>query len=109
MNEVPTLEPDCEDPPGAPSIMMSDDEVAGTTFEYSTRAPTDWVISGPLPTGAGPGRVFSWAAAEKWARAKYGKKFKGRIAAAAKSRLDDSEMQGGGRWAFLIKKIEVAA
>lgn len=74
---------------------MTDEEVEGTEFEYSTRSPTDWVISGTLPGGRGPGRAFTnWSAAETWARNKYGGRLKGRIAEAATS--------DGFRWAFLI-------
>lgn len=95
------------EPPDVPTVHMSDDEVANAAFEYSTRHPTDWVISGTLPGGGGPGRAFaSWSLAEKWAREKYGNKFKARIKEASKSRTDDAGLVSGGRWAFLIKKLE---
>lgn len=80
-----------------PEYWMEDDEVEHQEFRYSTRDPSDWVISGPLgKLGAGPGRRFAnWTQAERWAREFYGARFRGRIAEAA--------VEGHNRWAFLIK------
>jgi hypothetical protein len=82
--------------PKTPDLHMEDDEVEGTEFEYSDRHPTDWVISGPLADGKGPGRYFrSFRAAEEWAREKYGDKFIRMI----------PEAKVGKRWAALIKGV----
>lgn len=79
-----------------PNIGMEAEEVEGTEFEYSTRAPGDWVSSGPLFSGGGPGRRFdTWDEAERWARAFYGTRLKGRI--------PDAQREGHNRYAFLIK------
>lgn len=80
-----------------PEYHLSDDDVEGMYVEYSTRAPGDWVISGPLGAhGRGPGRHFvTIGQATRWAREKYGRRLKGRITEAANF--------GGNRWAFLIK------
>ena len=80
--------------PRVPDHSMSEDEVARLPIEYSIRAADDFVISGPLGDGGGPGRRFSTiAAAMIWATRKYGgKRIKQRIA----------EAESGGRWAFLI-------
>lgn len=78
-----------------PQYWMGDDEVAELEFDYDDRAPTDFVISGPLAGTDGPGRSFpDWDDAEKWAREKYGSRFKRRMPAP-----EDSP-----RWAFLIRK-----
>lgn len=87
-----------EKPPlTTPEYHLSDGEVEEMEVEYSTRHPSDWVISGPLgPHGRGPGRRFnSWKAAKRWAEEKYGSRLRGRLREAA--------MFGGNRWAFLIK------
>lgn len=75
---------------------MSDDEVGALPVEYSTRAPTDYVVSGPIRYESnGRGRVFASAdVAEEWAREKFGARFR--------SRIVDAER--GGRWAMLIAK-----
>lgn len=80
-----------------PEHHMSDEEVEMMFVDYSTRAPEDWVISGPLGThGRGPGRRFdSMSQAWRWARNKYGPRLKGRIA--------EATLFGGNRWAFLIR------
>lgn len=89
-------EPPCEvvtDHP-VPEYWMEADEVEGQEFAYSTRHPEDWISSGPLGDGLGSGRRFpSWEEAERWARRFFGKRFKGRVAAASE----------GPRWAFLIR------
>lgn len=75
---------------------MSDDEVGALDIEYSTRAPEDWVISGPLPKGGGPGRRFpNIKAASRWVHGKYPGRVKGRI--------PEANNNDGNRWAFLIK------
>lgn len=62
--------------------------------DYSTRAPGDFVISGPLGAGRGQGRHFnSTLAAQNWAVAKYGRN---RV-----KRIDGESSEF--RWAFLIK------
>ena len=82
-------------PARTPSYVLSDDEVEATEWEYPDRAPGDWVISGPLGSeGTGRGRWFAnWRQAEKWAREKYGFRFKRRVPEAA---------QYGASWAFLV-------
>lgn len=76
---------------------MEDDDVERSEFEYSTRAPEDWVISGPLGReSSGFGRYFdTWEAAEEWARGFYDKRLKGRV--------PEAQRDGHNRWAFLIK------
>ncbi len=76
---------------------MEDDEVENADFDYSDRAPDDWVSSGPLGThGAGPGRRFmSWRTAEAWAREFYGVRYRGRI--------PEAQREGANRWAFRIR------
>ncbi len=83
--------------PRTPEYFMEDEEVEGTDFEYSTRAPTDWVSSGPLGEhGRGPGRRFpNWATAECWARGFYKKRLRGRI--------PEAQRADGDRWAFVIR------
>lgn len=79
-----------------PEHWMQDEEVECGNFKYSTRHPKDWVISGPLGVGGGPGRRFAnWTQAERWAHDFYGKRLIGRIAEAA--------IEGHNRWAFLIR------
>ncbi len=81
--------------PRAPDIGMDDDDVENTEFEYSDRAPTDYVVSGPLgPDGWGPGQRFnSVAAALIWlTRRVGGNRIKRRIV----------EAEAGNRWAFLV-------
>jgi len=88
--------------PAAPHLGMDADEVENTEFAYSTRAPEDWVISGPLgESGHGRGRpFFSWDDAETWARHFYGARFRCR---------KPDEPNSGGRWAFVIKGPRGAA
>lgn len=83
--------------PTTPDCTMSEDDVAGMFVEYSTRAPGDWVISGPLGThGGGPGRRFTnIKQAEAWVREKYGER--------VKYRITEATLSGGNRWAWLIK------
>lgn len=79
-----------------PDCGMEDDDVERAEFDYSTRHPDDWVSSGPLPGGGGPGRFFhSWDDAEAWAKSFYGARLKGRI--------PEAQREGHNRWAFLIK------
>lgn len=87
--DVPALE--------VPEYHLSDEEVEETEFTYSTRAPEDWVISGPLGSlGGGPGRRFAHVKqAEAWARDKYGTRLKGRI--------PEATLNNGNRWAFLVR------
>lgn len=79
--------------PRVPDIGMDDDEVELTEFEYSTRAPGDYVVSGPLGDGGGPGHRFSTVtAALIWLTRRIGgKRIKQRII----------EAETGKRWAFL--------
>jgi hypothetical protein len=80
--------------PRVPDHSMSDEEVESLPIEYSTRAPDDYVVSGPLPHGNGPGHRFSSvAAALIWlTRRVGGERIKQRI----------TEAEEGGRWAFLV-------
>ena len=77
-----------------PTHTMGDDVVGKIEFDYSTRSPRDYVISGPISGRAsGPGREFlSGDDAEIWAREHFGNRFKHRI----------RESERGGRWAILI-------
>jgi hypothetical protein len=81
-----------------PEVWMADEDVAELEFDYSDRAPSDFVISGPLNGGPGPGRRFeSWMAAERWAREFYGARFKRRIEIPEESY----------RWGFLVRGKDV--
>lgn len=85
---------DVQESNAVPSILMYDDVVGKIDFDYSTRHPRDYVVSGPIDgRGGGPGRVFlSGDDAERWAREFYGARFKHRI----------RESEKGGRWAILV-------
>jgi hypothetical protein len=75
-------------------------ERADLTERYTDglRGPNDFVVSGPLPKGWGPGRFMrSYLAAVRWARAKYGKE---RVLFIR---------QSVGRWCFLIKEAKNVA
>lgn len=64
----------------------------GVDFAYSDRGPKDFVLSGPITGGWGPGRWFKTRGdAFSHATAKYGP---------ARVRLTK---QSTGRWSFLIK------
>lgn len=80
-----------------PSVLMNDDVVGKIDFDYSTRHPKDYVVSGPIDgRGKGPGRVFlSGDDAEGWAREFFGARFKHRI----------RESERGGRWAILVAPL----
>lgn len=82
--------------PVTPDCGMDDSDVENTVFEYSTRHPLDWVISGPRgELGSGPGRRFATVKlALAWATGKYGARLKWRIREASNN--------GGNRWAYLI-------
>jgi hypothetical protein len=85
-----------EEPLEQPQYHLTDEEVEETDWTYCIRHPADWVISGPLALGGGPGRRFqSWEHAEIWARTFYGPRFLGRIPDAAKFSCN--------RWAFLVR------
>lgn len=75
---------------------MSEEDVEGTEFEYSTRGPEDWVSSGPLGEfGTGSGRHFNTIEeAAEWARGFFGNRFKGVI---------PETREGASRWAVLVK------
>lgn len=79
-----------------PNVHLNDDEVERLSFDYSIRAPGDYVVSGPITgIGGGPGRVFATAdSAEEWARGYFGNRFR--------KRITDSER--GGRWSILVAK-----
>lgn len=75
-------------PPTIPTI----DELPNVV-DYSTRGPNDFVVSGPMGAGRGPGRHFeSERNAYIWATSKYGRQRVVRIP-------QESEF----RWALLIK------
>jgi hypothetical protein len=80
-----------------PTIVMDDATVKQIPFNYPTRGPGDYVVSGPISgKSTGKGREFiSGSDAEEWGRAHYGARFKYRIFDAEK----------GGRWALLIAKL----
>jgi hypothetical protein len=97
---LPADVPDFEDedlPLTIPEYHLGDDEVEAMFVDYSTRAPEDWVISGPLGGhGSGPGRRFDTIKeAQKWAKEKYGERLRGRIS--------EATLFGGNRWAFLVR------
>lgn len=77
-----------------PIHTMDDTLVGKIDFDYSTRSPEDYVISGPISgRGRGPGREFrSGDEAELWGREHFGNRFKARIFGSER----------GGRWALLI-------
>src|SRR5690242_19782929 len=97
VDDLPLDDVDADGALPSPECWMEAEEVEAGCFAYSTRHPDDWVISGPLgPRGSGPGRRFmSWRLAEKWAREFYGERLRGRVAEAA--------IEGGNRWAFVIR------
>lgn len=77
-----------------PTALMDEELIGKVDFDYSTRGPGDYVVSGPI-TGksTGPGREFNLSDdAEEWGRAHFGDRFKYRIFDAEK----------GGRWAILV-------
>jgi hypothetical protein len=85
--------------PRTPEYHMDDEDVAGLDIDYSIRAPEDWVISGPLALGGGPGRRFqnieeAWG----WVRERYGSR--------VRYRIPEATLRGGNRWAFLIKGVK---
>lgn len=80
-----------------PTVYMNDDKLEFTKIDYSDRAPTDYVISGPIGNlnGGGPGKEFGTVEqAEAWAKDRFGSRLKGKV----------KEAERGGRWAFLIRK-----
>ncbi len=93
---LPDDEDDFETGPRTPEYHHTADEVESMEVDYSIRGPDDWVISGPLAHGGGPGRRFpSIERADAWVRAKYGARVVHRIIEAT---LDDRN-----RWAYLIR------
>lgn len=94
---LPDPDEDETSPLTIPEYHLSDDDVEAMDVDYSTRHPSDWVISGPLGEhGRGPGRKFdTMKEAWFWAKGKYGRKLKGRIT--------EATLFGGNRWAFLVK------
>lgn len=84
-------------PNNQPEYWMEDEDIEGLELDYSSRHPTDFVVSGPLPGGSGPGRAFdSWSAAAKWARERYGTRLRWAIREAD---TDDNR-----RWALLVRQ-----
>ena len=80
----------------APDCNMDDEAVETAEFIYSDRAPTDFVISGPLGDTNGRGRWFeNMTLAVRYYRMKFGARFRGIIKEAE---------EFGGRYAFLITK-----
>ncbi len=93
------MKPD-DDEPGhrRPEYWMEAEDVEDTDFDYSDRGPDDWIVSGPLVNGS-RGRVFpNWAAAERWAREKYGVRFLGPV--------QELRAMDAPRWAFHIRGWE---
>jgi len=88
-----------------PHMGMEDEEVETLAVPYSTRGPDDWVSAGTLDPdykalaqkeGLRRLRYFpTWDDAERWARAFFGDRFKGRVFDAVNS--------GAPYWAFIIK------
>lgn len=82
-----------EDPWGWEPTADATDTDFGNFVHYSDRADTDFVVSGPLQSGWGPGRWFpSRALAQAWALEKYGP---------ANVKLVKQSL---GRWSFLVRK-----
>ena len=79
-----------------PECDMSDEDVEQLPIEYSIRAPTDFVISGPLGAhGGGPGHRFATIKqAEAWVKKRYGDR--------VKYRIPEATTNNGNRWAWLI-------
>ena len=88
-----------EKPPLRPTIDLEDDEIENAEIDYSDRGPGDWVLSGPLGDSRSKGgrRFDSWKDAEKFVRGLHGRRVMRPI----------KEAEMGGRWAFLIRKVEV--
>lgn len=84
---------------GIPHGDLTDDELEAVEWDYSDRAPTDYVVSGPLgEEGNGRGRWFaSWEDAEWWALRTYGDRLKHPI--------PEANIYGD-RWAFLVRAKE---
>jgi hypothetical protein len=76
--------------PVTPDIGMTDDEVEATEFRYSVRGPDDYVVSRPLDYFRGP------QLAERWARMKWGDRYKGRL----------QEAEQWGHYVFVIRRPE---
>ena len=82
-------EGDLEPLPAVPTI-----DTLPPLVDYSSRGPNDFVVSGPLVKGNGPGRLFGdELKAFNWAAGKYGQ-----------SRVSRS-YGGENRWAVLIKAV----
>lgn len=80
--------------PIKPTIDTPEPQLAESEVAYDhVRSVRDFVLSGPIIGGWGPGRYFqSRARAEAWCQEKYGKE-----------RVRRLEGQTRGRWSFLIK------
>lgn len=80
-----------------PAYNLSDSDIEKLNIDYSTRAPTDYVVSGPITKhGGGPGREFFTADdANTWGKLRFGLRYRWRI----------TDGEKGGRWAFLVKAI----
>lgn len=83
------LEEAGEPAPEYPDVGMSDDEVERTEFRYSIRGPNDYVVSRATDEFRGP------AHAERWARLRFGERYRGRV----------QEAEEFGRYAFVVKKV----
>lgn len=81
--------------PVKPTIDDTEKKLEESEISYdSVRAVKDFVLSGPILGGWGPGRYHkSRAVAEEWCRAKYGEANVKQLAGFTR-----------GRWAFLIKR-----
>lgn len=81
-----------------PEFHLTEQEVELCEFEYSSRHPADWVVSGPMgPYGRNVPRgrhFYSWEDAEAWAKEKYGARLVGRPAGIPEE---------SRRWAFVIR------
>lgn len=86
------------DEPASDAVPEMDADPGDTSWLYSTRGPSDAVVSGPIMGGWGPGRwIANRRAAYVWAVAKYGK-----------DRVVQMDQQTEGRWAFLIRGLRAS-
>jgi hypothetical protein len=87
-----TPSPGVEIPYGPPSLDDDPDDIEERNIEYPDwTAATSFVISGPLPGGHGPGRMFYWDEAEWWVNVTYGTPI---------HKIEGTR----GRWAYRVRK-----
>lgn len=78
-DEPHTPEPLIDSEISVPVLDTEDNTIGVTSYNYSDRAPSDWIVSGPLTgfTAIYRGREFDTVKqAEEWCRWFYGPRFK---------------------------------